>query len=131
MSETKKKMPEGRRFQKGQSGNPAGRTPIPEDVKAARKLTSVEFDRAVGRLLFVSRERLEEIANDETEPVLDSLVARILLKGIKDSSKSELNYFVERALGKVPEGLNVSGNLNSSITEFIATRKKSQPDTEE
>lgn len=131
MSETKRKMPEGKRFKPGQSGNPKGRTPIPEDVKAARKLTSVEFDRAVGRLLFVSRERLEEIANDEKEPVLDSLVARILLKGIKESAKAELNYFVERALGKVPEGLNVSGNLNSSITEFIASRKRAQPSDEE
>ena len=116
----KRKVPEGRRFKPGQSGNPNGRPPIPEDVKKARKLNQAEFERVVNDLIGMSVERLEQIAEAKSTPVLHALIARILLKGIDERSRTELNYFVERFLGKVPDQAVVNGNLG--LAGFLAAR---------
>lgn len=44
----------GRDFKKGQSGNPNGRPPVPEDVREARKLGKSEFTRIMNKCLFMS-----------------------------------------------------------------------------
>lgn len=123
------KKPRGRpenvepfKWKKGQSGNPAGRTKISEDIKAARKLTAVEFERICYNLMCMSTGRLAELVKSEQTPVLTALVARILEKGIHDSSKAELNFFIERFLGKVPDQANFTGNVNGSLADFIAAR---------
>jgi hypothetical protein len=107
---------------KGQSGNPAGRKPISDDVKIARKITQYEFERICSQLFFMSVRRLEEVVADDKTPVMKALVARILIKGIEESSRVELNYFIERFLGKVSENHNFTGNLNTGLADFIASR---------
>lgn len=129
----KRKMPIGRRFQPGQSGNPAGSKPHPPELKALRKFTKAEFETACGKLFFATVEQLEHVAKNPKAPVLEALVAKILQKGIVESSRVELNYFVERFLGKVPEESNFSGSLNGGIAAFLAARSKppSQDDDDE
>lgn len=116
--------PEHTKWKKGQSGNPKGSKPLPEDVKVARKLTQVEFERICVNLFCMSSKRMSEVVKDPETPVLTALVARILLKGINESSRVELNYFIERFLGKVPEQSNITGNLNGTLADFIANRNK-------
>lgn len=113
---------EARIWKKGQTGNPNGRPKLPEDIKAARKLTQTEFERICYDLMKMSTKGLSELVQDNKTPVLTALIARILEKGIHDSSKAELNYFVERFLGKVPEQANFTGNVNGSLADFIAAR---------
>lgn len=110
-------------WKKGESGNPKGAKPLPPDVKIAKKLTDEEFARSCAKLMFTSVEKLEKIARSKESRVIDSLVARILQKGINESSRVELNFFVERFLGKVPENHNFSGSVNGSLADFIASRK--------
>lgn len=50
----------GRNFKKGQSGNPNGRPPVPEDVKEARKLGKNEFTRIMNRCLFMTLAEFDE-----------------------------------------------------------------------
>ena len=123
--------PEHTKWKKGQSGNPKGKPPIPEDVKAARKLTAVEFERICANLFNMSSRRLSEVAKDPSTPVLTALIARILEKGLHESSRVELNYFIERFLGKVPDNQIIQGNLNGSLTDFIGGRTKKPKDDEE
>ena len=54
--------------------------------------------------------------------MLDALIARILQKGIEEASKAELNYFVERFLGKLPETTNLNGNMHGAIMDWLAGR---------
>lgn len=110
----------GRPFKKGQSGNPKGRPEIPEDVKRAREFNNNEFTKAVNKIISLTRGQLEKLVEGKDENVLDQLVATIWLKGIKDSSKTELNYFVERFMGKVAENHNFSGNIHTGLVDFIA-----------
>lgn len=122
-------------WKKGQSGNPAGKPKTPDDIKVARKLTQVEFERICYNLMCMSTGRLAEVVKSEQTPVLTALVARILEKGIHDSSKAELNFFIERFLGKVPDQANFTGNVNGSLADFIAARNaindKKQNDDED
>ena len=41
-------------FKKGVSGNPDGSLPVGNDMKEARKLTRLEFERLVNKYLFKS-----------------------------------------------------------------------------
>lgn len=46
----------GRDFQPGQSGNPSGRPPEPEDIKKARSLTKNEYTRIANKYLWMDLE---------------------------------------------------------------------------
>jgi transcriptional regulator with XRE-family HTH domain len=132
MDKPKRKMPKGTPWQKGQSGNPKGRPPIPEEIREARKITQAEFERICGKLFYSSVDNLKRVVNDDRAPVMEALVARILLKGIEESSRVELNYFIERFLGKVPEERNVKGSLGGLLADFIGGRDAEvQPESED
>lgn len=123
--------PTGRQWKAGESGNPKGNPcTLSHDLIKARKLSQVEFEKACGKLFFMSKDDLQVLIADGNTNVLELLVARILAKGISEASKSELNYFVERFLGKVPDNHNITTNLNGSLTEFIANRTRELPASE-
>lgn len=100
-----------------------GRPKTPDDVKAARKLTQIEFEKAVSKIISMKRNALEKLVESQEANVFDQLIATIWLKGIKDSAKSELNYFVERFLGKVADNHNFQGNVHAGIVDWLSTRK--------
>lgn len=113
----------GRDIQKGQVLNPKGRPKISQEVREARKLTQVEFEKACGKLLFMDVDGIKALVGDHKTPMIEAIIGKILLKAMNESSKVELNYFVERFLGKVAENTHITGNLNSTLTDFIAARK--------
>jgi hypothetical protein len=98
----------GRDFQPGQSGNPKGPAPLPEDIKAARKLTPLEFERAVNKFLFWSREAIEAAAKDTSLPALDAWVIRIILKATVKGDERPMSFLLERLIGKVKERIEHS-----------------------
>jgi hypothetical protein len=117
----------------GKNNNPTGKgglkerpqdrgrkTKLPEDVKRARKLNQAEFQLSVNKIISLRRSELEKLVASPDSNVLEQLVATIWLRGIKDSSKAELNYFVERFLGKVPENHNFSGNFHAGIVDYLS-----------
>lgn len=127
MSETPKRgrgAPKEFLWKKGQSGNPGGKPPIPQDVKDAKKLTDTEFHRVCSKLLFNTVSNLKKVVENDQTQVLEALVARILHRGITQASKDELNYFVERFLGKVAESHNFTGNINTGLVELLEQLKK-------
>ena len=70
------------------------------DVRAARKLTQVEFERICANLFNTSTQTLRRDLQRPADAVLTALIARILERGIAESCRVELNYFIERFLGK-------------------------------
>jgi hypothetical protein len=121
-------MPKGIPFKKGADPRRGdnGRRAIPEEVKRARKLTSAEFELTVSKIISMTRKQLENLVADDESNALEQLVGTIWLKGIKDSSKTELNYFIERFLGKVAENHNFQGNFHTGLVDFIEQMKQAR-----
>lgn len=97
-----------------------GRPKISEEVKAARKFNSSEFELAVNRLFFLSVSELVSLVGDKSTPVMDALIGRIALNGIKFGKTDELNYFVERFMGKVSDNVNIQTGGHPSLVDYIA-----------
>lgn len=108
-------------FQKGNKygGQSPGRPPVTEELKAARKFTQSEFEIAVSKIFFVSTQDLQRLMKAPTTPVMEALIARIALQGLKDGGTKELNYFVERFFGKVAENHNFTGNAHPDLVSYI------------
>lgn len=115
------------KFQKGNKLG-KGRPPIPPEVKAARKFNKSEFELSVNRIFFLSVDKLRELISKEglkTTTVMDAIIARIALKGIEKGTTDELNYFMERLVGKVADNLNVNDNSgHGALMAFIAGANK-------
>jgi hypothetical protein len=89
-----KRPPTRGSFQKGQSGNPGGRRPIPSDVKEALRAACPE---AVERLVGLLKSQDERVALAAAQTV------------------------IERALGRVPQSLDPIDSLTDA--EAIAQAK--------
>lgn len=95
-------------FKKGQSGNPSGRPKVPEDVREAKKLTSVEMVRVLNKFNGWTLNQLAEFCKDGNNTVLEMMVARIMIKGIKDGTPTNLTFLFDRLIGKVKDQVEVS-----------------------
>jgi hypothetical protein len=103
-----KKMPKGKPFQKGQSGNPGGRTKLPDDIKQARKLNQIELERIVNRYLYLDRNELNERVKDPKTPMLEMMVASIIAQAAQKGDQQRLEFILSRLIGKVKDQLVVT-----------------------
>ena len=93
----------GRRFKKGQSGNPKG-APKPEyDIKLIKLLTWKDLALACTVLVFANEPECTRIDMDPEEPMLKKIIAKALLKAWADGNFSMLNQILDRVVGKVRE----------------------------
>jgi hypothetical protein len=89
-------------------GDPrAGRKPIPEDVKAIRKLTILEFQRLINKYLWLSEEGLQVAMQDPACSMLEKLVASVIAKGISQGDPMRMEALVTRLVGKVTDKVEV------------------------
>lgn len=93
----------GRDFQPGESGNPNGRPPIPEEIKKARLLNKVHVEELLNKFLNWPLQDLVTFSQKKESPVLELLVARILLEAIKKGDQVRLEFLFQRLIGKVKE----------------------------
>jgi len=63
-------------------------------------LTEDEFNKEIKKLMNMSKDKLLEIANDDTQPAYRILIASMLLKSINRGSVMQLNILLERLFGK-------------------------------
>jgi hypothetical protein len=95
-------------FKPGQSGNPNGRPKDPPDIKEAKKLTTHEMIRILNKFNHWTIAQLKEFCLNENNTVLEMMVARIMIKGIKDGTPTNLTFLFDRLIGKVKDQVEVS-----------------------
>lgn len=105
----------GRDFQKGQKGGP-GRPPVPDDIKAARALNTVEFERIANQYLYLSPYEIRLKLSDPSTTAIENAVGRIILQAITKGDQTRLQFFLDRLLGKVKEKHEHSGPDGAPIT---------------
>lgn len=94
-------------WKKGQSGNPSGQPKLPEDIKAARKLTTIEFERAVNKYLYQDKAAITKAAADPSTPVIELLITSILHKAVVLGDEKRLAFLLDRIIGKVKERMEI------------------------
>lgn len=90
-------------WKKGQSGNPAGRVKLPEEVKQAKKLNRVSMEAALNKFLGWETQQLADFLDNKKNPVLEMIVARILIEAMKKGDQMRLNFLFDRLIGKVQD----------------------------
>jgi hypothetical protein len=104
----------GRDIKEGEVLNPNGRPKLPDDIKEARKLNKLEFERIVNKYLYMKKEEITEALRDPDTPAIEMAVAQLIVKGITLGDPVRLNFLLERLLGKVKfvhEHSNPDGTL--------------------
>lgn len=106
--------PEGKRFVKGQSGNPAGFSAKGVQKKMLKQLGKAEMEK-VGKLILQGNiKKLEAIVKEagkdgkKNKSVLMTLFASVAIKAIAKGDPGALNMLLDRLIGKVPSPVQLT-----------------------
>jgi len=98
----------GKPFEPGHAPIPgAGRPPMPPEVREARKMNSAEVARVINRLINLSEAEVQAIQDDKAAPMLDRMIAGIVLVSSLKADFFRLNFLFDRGIGRVTEKLKI------------------------
>lgn len=125
---SKKSKSRGKPFQKGQSGNPAGRPKLPEEVKKMRAVATEDVVRILHKYAGFTREQIKAAVSDAATPVMELMVASIMSKAIQDGDANRWNILMDRTVGKVPNKIDLldqfKGELSGKSLDELAKLAK-------
>lgn len=109
----------GKDWLPGQSGNPAGRPPMPKEVIEAKKFNRVALEKLFLEWMDKPAETLQERFKDKTTPALEMMVISIIMSAIRKGDSMKLNFLLDRTVGKVKEQVELSGSIGVEHTLTI------------
>lgn len=123
-------MPKGKKFGgkdwvPGQSGNPKGRAPIPEDLKALKEMSQIEVDRSLHELIHFTFSELEAIRKNQSTSNLKRMLIAVILEAIQKGDHYRLDFLLNRIVGKVKDQVEHSGKI--SLEELVVQSQKDDP----
>lgn len=104
------------RFERGHSGNPAGGAILPPEIRLARKLDKVAYEKAVHKISNMTFEEIQTFleakkhADGLQGTVLELAIASIWWQSIKKGDDKRLESFMDRIVGPVTRKLELSGD---------------------
>lgn len=113
----------GRDFSPGTTGNPTGRPKVPEDLKFAKIINKIEFERLLNKLFKLNASKVEATVIDPEVPISEQIVAAFLVHAKKNASIYHLNFMLDRLIGvpkdepDIPEDFDY-GTLPSQVKTF-------------
>lgn len=111
----------GKNFQPGVVTNPNGRPKTPEDLKQARKLTSLELERALNEFLSKSKDELKEIKENPKSTMLQLMIHSIVVNAVNKGDQQRMDFLLNRTIGKIEEKLKIN---SQSIVQVAQVSKK-------
>ena len=124
-------MPRGRK--PGSKASP--RKQLPRDIKAARKLNAIEFERIVNRVLFCSMGNFESLLDRTVEEnrentVIEQMVLSLVRSAIEKGDHTKLEFILNRILGKVADRVQIE-TVRPVLIEDIESKKTITLSTQE
>ena len=106
----------GRPFQKGnKAGKGHGRPPLPADLKQARSLNRIEFERIANKYLYMSPTEFEAELQNPARTAIETMVMAVVSQCIKDGCVARLNAILDRVIGKPAEPPQLHTHLNFNM----------------
>ena len=118
----------GRGFKKGQSGNPNG-SPS-KNITKARKLNKVLVTELLNKFINMSMKDLivfirNNVPNSKDttafkgdDPVIETMLASILVKAIQEGDQNRLNFIFDRLIGKVTDKVEYTLPVPTLVRRF-------------
>ncbi len=111
-----RKPPVGKRFVKGQTGNPLGAGAHNKDLRQLRRITQNEVSDLGSLVISGDLKALQAIKDDPTSSVLKVWFSAIAIKAINKGDASALGILLDRIVGKVKDKVEVMGEDGKPIT---------------
>lgn len=90
-----------RPWKPGQSGNPGGRPKLPESLSAVKALGREEVSRIISKYARMTLDELDAAVLGSDTPVLELVLAKLLLELMRKGDAGRLSFLLDRALGPV------------------------------
>lgn len=97
------------RFKPGSSGNPTGRPTVPKAIRDMKKLNALELEQLVSTLFYANAQKVTEILADDNAPMIERIVAQILLGTLTTGHMVTFDQLLNRVIGKVRETIKHEG----------------------
>lgn len=116
----------GKDWKPGQSGNPKGPPKVPPEVREARKFNKQVVSTALERVLSMNEAELKKFMMNKSQPVIERALAKVLYKAMTQANLSNINFLLDRTIGKVPNNHKVEGmSGHAGLVAYI--KKHEQP----
>lgn len=115
----------GNDFPPGVSGNPAGRPPVPEDLRIARKLNQCEIERCLNELLYLTKEELKRRYADPGTPAIERMMIQLVRSSMWGGDYRRIDFILGRIVGKVDT------KVQAGVTEKVEDGKRPDEMTDE
>lgn len=121
---TGKGAPKGRPFEKGKSGNPGGRTKMPEDLREARKINQIELERAINHYFYMTKDALRAALVDKDTPIIELIVGTIMAKAVAHGDHQRLEFILCRMLGRTKQQIEVTGPDGGPVPTLLTPEQR-------
>lgn len=108
-----KKVPEGKRFQKGNCANPLGAAAHNPVLKSVRRLTKDDLAEVGSFILEGNKKALEEIKENQDSSFLKYVIASALLKSADRGELATLNLLLDRVIGKPKDQIELDATVTA------------------
>lgn len=105
------------RWEKGKSGNPKGREPIPKDIKDLKQLNEAEFKGLFNKYMNTPVKALKTHYQAMELPGKDMLIISVIYMAVKFGDHKRFDFILNRLIGKVKDEVNHNVNLQTQPHE--------------
>lgn len=97
----------GKKFVKGQSGNPGGRPKVSPDLLNVKEVNSEELKRRISKHFRMNEAEINEVIKNPDTISLDLILASTIATSIKNGDIGKAEYLFNRTAGKVKDSVMV------------------------
>ena len=116
--------PKGRRWAKGQSGNPGGSSAKSRAEGAIRRLTAEQVAHLTSDILMSRPDALQRAIKDREGNVLQFITSVLLATAVKKGDVSIYRAVLDRAVGRPKETVTLGGDANNPLVSRNETKEE-------